>query len=198
MTTDAPPPDADDRSPGRAPAWAGYTPDPVRSSARRELRRARRRKLASAAVIAAFVAAVVVAVVLTTRGVGTTPPAACSPAPCADDGGNLRVFVDGAAILTAGGTSTVVQVTVHVVNASQVARAVNALDFSLRDAAGTTHGSLQVAGAQCGVFEAVQLGPGATLGPKVLCFSAPASPGARLTLVWAPGTRPIDIAVSAR
>ena len=182
----------------RLPAWSEYTPRPVDSSAFRELRQARRRKLAGAAVIGALVAALVVAVVLTTRGVGTTPPAPCSPAPCADDGSNLRAFVDGAAVLPGGGVSTVVQVTLHVVNKSQTARAVNALDFSLRDAAGSTHGLLQVAGGQCGVFEAVQLGPGATLGPKALCFTAPASSGARLTLVWTPATRAIDIAVSPR
>jgi hypothetical protein len=183
--------------------WRDYTPVPQRSSPLRELRRAHRLGLASAVAILALLAVIAAAVVLTTRGIGTTPQGACSPAPCADDGNNLRLFVDGVSVLPAAGGDTpagapptLVQVTLHVVNASQAARAVNALDLSLRDASGITHGLLQVAGAQCGVFEAVQLAPGSTLGPKAICFPAPASPGTHLTLVWSPGTRSIDLAVT--
>lgn len=181
--------------------WSGYVPGVAGSSPLRELRRSHRARLAAGVGVVVFVVIVAAVLLITTRN-QSPAVSACAPSPCADDGSSLRVYVDSATILPAAAqpqeTGTVVQVSLRVSNASQVIRTVNALDFAVRDAAGNTHGLLQVAGPQCGVFEAVQLAPNATLGPKSLCFTTPVGRGAQLTVVWSPGTRAIDIPVTLR
>ena len=181
--------------------WTGYVPGQVRSSPMHELRHQRRLRMLVGVVVLVGLAAVAATVVVVSRS-GTTAVAACTPAPCADDGAGLRVYVDSARILPGSSlpaeTGNVVQVSLRFTNVGQAARTVNALDFTLRDSTGEAHGLLQVAGQACGVFEAVQLAPGMSLGPKVLCFSTPASPGTQPTLVWSPNTHAIDIPVTVR
>lgn len=185
-------------------AWRGYSP-PEGGSTPREVRRGHRRHVAVGAIVLVLVVASALALIaISQSGAGsrTTP---CSPAPCADDGGGLQVHIDAMNTLStqdvtgqASATTEVVQVTVRFTNVSQFPRAVDALDFWLRDDRGTVHAVMQVAGPACGIFEARQLGAGSALGPKAMCFTVPKAAQTGLTLVWSPGSRRIDIGLPPR
>jgi hypothetical protein len=182
-----------------SPGWRDYQPRPIGSTPLRERRRGQRTRLVVGA--AAFVLAIaVVAALLVSRGL--TPPgsSSCSPSPCATDGSGFQVDIDSVdRSLTvspppaAGGH--VVRVVVRFKNTSGAARVANPLDFKLEDAAGQMHDLLLDVGAQCGIFEGVDVAPGSTVGPKPLCFLASGDPGGKLTLLWSPLSHTIAIAL---
>jgi hypothetical protein len=77
------------------------------------------------------------------------------------------------------------QMTVHN-DGGQDTKSINPFDFKLRDAAGVTHDVTFSDAPGCDVWSAVDLAPGATYGPKPLCFEASGAPSGALALLWTP------------
>jgi hypothetical protein len=177
--------------------WHGYEPRQISSSPLGERRRARRTHLVVGSAIAILVVVAVVAGILVSRTLTSEGGGHCSPAPCADDGSGFQVFVDSvdrsvAATPPVNG-GHIVRVTVDFLNRAAVTRTANPLDFRLEDPVGLTHDLVLEVGAQCGIFEALNIAAGSRVGPKAMCFMASGDPRGRLTLLWTPQTRQVAI-----
>jgi hypothetical protein len=68
----------------------------------------------------------------------------------------------------------------------QDTKSINPYDFKLRDAAGVAHSVTFSDAPGCDTWSAVDLAPGATYGPKPLCFEASGDANGSLTLLWSP------------
>ena len=77
------------------------------------------------------------------------------------------------------------QVTLH--NGSSDKKSANPFDFKLRDSNGQEQHIAFSIDPACGTWQAVDLAPGASLGPKPLCFEASGTPDKALTVIWSPG-----------
>lgn len=178
--------------------WQDYEPRQISSSPLGERRRARRRHIVVGSSIALLIVVAVVAGVLVSRTLTSGRGGHCSPAPCADDGSGFQVYVDAVNRSVASSPPPVngghiVRVAIHFKNMAGLARTANPLDFRLRDATAQVHDLLLYVGAQCGIFEAVNIGTGATVGPEAMCFLTSGDPQGKLTLLWAPQTHEIAI-----
>jgi hypothetical protein len=85
----------------------------------------------------------------------------------------------------AGNHLVLMQMTMHN-DGGQDTKSINPFDFKLRDAAGVSHDVTFSDAPGCDVWSPVDLAPGATYGPKPLCFEASGSPSGALTLLWTP------------
>lgn len=120
-----------------------------------------------------------------------SPNPPCHPRPCAElEGFQLTVTEvnRNAAIADtraeAGNHFVTMKVTLS--NESRQKRTANPIDFKLRDAVGQEHG-ITLAAPPCEGWQAVDLIPGASVGPKLLCFQAAGDPSRPLVLIWSPG-----------
>jgi hypothetical protein len=125
-------------------------------------------------------------------GAGATATTSCSPKPCANaDGFTLSVSglerdlpAGEFSKPEAGNHFVLMYVTMH--NGSNDKRSANPFLFSLRDSQGQEHPITFSMDPKCGTWQAVDLAPGASLGPKPLCFEASGTPSSPLTLIWTP------------
>jgi hypothetical protein len=117
----------------------------------------------------------------------------CSPQPCASAYG-LTVKISGLNRSApagsffppeAGNHMVFMQMTMHNDSASDT-KSVNPFDFKLRDPAGVEHNFALSDSPGCDTWSAVELAPGASFGPKPLCFQASGDPNGKLTLLWSP------------
>jgi hypothetical protein len=177
--------------------WHDYEPRQISSSPLRERRRARRTHIVVASAIAILIVVAVVAGILVSRTLTSGGGGPCSPAPCADDGSGFQVIIDSVSRNVAATPPVsgdhIVRVTVDFLNRTGVTRTANPLDFRLEDPGGQTHDLVLDVGAQCGIFEALNIATGSTVGPKAMCFLASGDPRGRLTLLWTPQTRQVAI-----
>jgi uncharacterized protein DUF4352 len=119
--------------------------------------------------------------------------AGCSPQPCAS-GYSLTVHISGLNRNEplgffkpeAGNHLVLMQMTMHN-DGGQDAKSINPFDFKLRDTAGVAHSVTFSDAPGCDLWSGVELAPGATYGPKPLCFEASGDPTGSLTLLWSPG-----------
>jgi hypothetical protein len=123
----------------------------------------------------------------------TAPATGCAPKPCAS-AFSLTVHISGLnrnAPLgmfiqpEAGNHLVLMQMTMHNDGGRDTKNA-NPFDFRLRDASGLTHDITFSDAPGCDTWSSVDLAPGATLGPKPLCFEAAGDPNGNLSLVWSP------------
>lgn len=116
----------------------------------------------------------------------------CTPQPCAS-AFSLTVRISsvnrnaplGFFPVEAGNHLVLMQMTMHN-DGGQDTKSINPFDFKLRDAAGVSHDVTFSDAPGCDVWSPVDLAPGATYGPKPLCFEASGSPSGALTLLWTP------------
>jgi hypothetical protein len=116
----------------------------------------------------------------------------CSPQPCANDSYGWIVTISDLRYDAPSGSQFErpevgnVYVTMNVSFANRTSREQHAdpFEFVLLDGAGVKH-PVTIMGA-CPTWQAVDLTPGATLGPKCLVFEAAAGRPAGLALVWTP------------
>lgn len=116
----------------------------------------------------------------------------CTPQPCAS-AFSLTVRISGLNRNApvgfiqpeAGNHLVLMQMTVHN-DGGQDTKTINPFDFKLRDAAGVSHDVTFSDAPGCDIWSSVDLAPGATYGPKPLCFEASGAPSGALTLLWTP------------
>lgn len=123
-----------------------------------------------------------------------SPGTGCSPKPCANANGvtvsvsnlNRNAPLGGLFIPPEKGNHLVLmEMTMH--NGSSAKQTAGPFNFKLRDAAGLEHDVTFSDAPGCVLWQPVDLTPGATLGPKPLCFQAFGDPNGRLTLLWSAG-----------
>ncbi len=123
----------------------------------------------------------------------SAPATGCSPAPCAS-AFSLTIHVTGinrsappGSLLPPepGNHMVVMQVKFHN-DGGQDTKTISPFDFKLRDAAGVEHDITFSDTPGCDTWSGVDLAPGASYGPKPLCFEASGSPSGKLTLLWTP------------
>lgn len=121
----------------------------------------------------------------------SSPSPTCSPRPCATVDGVIVTFSGlnpnappGRHVLPEGYHLVRMQITM--LNGSSETRTVSPSHFELHDAAGFMRGANFPDAAGCDSWQAADVAPGASFGPKPLCFEAAGDPG-RLSLDWSPG-----------
>lgn len=126
-------------------------------------------------------------------GGGGSQQGTCSPKPCANaDGftvsitGLNRNLPPGEFIKPEAGNHFVaMQVTLN--NGSSDSKNANPFDFKLKDSKGQVHDIAFNTDPACGIWQAVDLAKGASLGPKPMCFEAAGDAASALTIIWSPG-----------
>ena len=118
----------------------------------------------------------------------------CSPSPCASkDGytltvGEVQRSVPPDSFIQPPAGLHYVAVTVTLTNNSTIAEPANEFDFQLIDSTGQTRSPSVIAPtATCPAWSLGTLQPGATSGPKTICFEAAGTTSGALTLEWSPG-----------
>lgn len=119
-------------------------------------------------------------------------PTPCSPKPCGSADGVVVSFSglnqnapSGTHVLPEGYYLVLLQITM--LNGSSETRNVSPYDFKLHDAAGWLRDVLFSDAPSCNAWQAVDVAPGGSLGPKPLCFAASGDPNGGLSLEWSPG-----------
>jgi hypothetical protein len=125
----------------------------------------------------------------------------CSPMPCGYADGTIVSFSavnpdapPGAFVLPEGYHLVLMQITMF--NGSSETRNVSPSDFELHDATGFMRGAEFPNVPGCDSWQAADVAPGASLGPKPLCFEAAGDPRGLLSLEWSPGgpaAQPVNI-----
>jgi hypothetical protein len=121
----------------------------------------------------------------------SSPSPTCSPRPCATSDGVIVTFSGlnpnvppGAHVMPEGYHLVLMHITV--LNGSSETRTVSPSDFELHDAAGFLRAAKFPDVPGCDSWQAEDVAPGASFGPKPLCFEAAGDPGT-LSLEWSPG-----------